>query len=58
MTWTLVGKGRVIEGPSWERGRIVEYEACLGRVVRVRAGGRQGSNEACCRDEGTGEIVG
>jgi hypothetical protein len=26
MTWTLVGKGRVIEGPSWERGRIVEYE--------------------------------
>jgi hypothetical protein len=25
MTWTWDGKGRVLVGPSWERGRIVEY---------------------------------
>ena len=37
MTWTLVGKSKVLEGPSWERGRIVEYEACLGIVVSGRA---------------------
>ena len=58
MTWTLVGKSKVLEGPSWERGRIVEYEACLGIVVSGRAGGRQRSNGAWCRDEGMGEIGG
>ena len=58
MTWTLDWKGRVLEGPSWERGRIVEYEGCLGIGASGRAGGRQESNGACCRNGGTREIGG
>ena len=49
MTWTLDWKGRVLEGPSWERGRIVEYEQCLGIVGGGKAGvGRRSSGARCC----------